>query len=366
MSTVHLARMDRTADDGCYETLLRRAGGEELFLTAQPQLGESLEHLLSRLVERIGPGIVEMTIINGGSQLATALRVLGDVPWPITWLDSEGVRPAPLAGVEIHAVRGPSVTSIRQQGRVVGCAWEDGVARHCVLGDLRDANTATSPTLQTQHVFDSMTAALASAELEFQHVYRTWFRNHHILSWYPDFNHVRTEFYQRLGVFEGVLPASTGISAANPFGAALVASLWAIQPKVSGVGAATVPSPLQDSACKYGSAFSRAVEVDLGDHRRLTISGTASIDATGRTVHRANAADQVYLTMEVVGAILRSRGMDWHDLTRGIAYFRDSAEMGTFARWCAAHGVSSPPVILSEHTVCREDLLFEIEVDACK
>lgn len=165
-------------------------------------------------------------------------------------------------------------------------------------------------------------------------------------------------------MFEGLLPASTGIGAGNPFGAALTAGLLAMDPKTPGIGAATVESPLQDSPRKYGSAFSRAVEVTLGDHRRVTISGTASIDQPGATVHVGDVAAQVDLTMRVVEAILHSRAMRWADVTRGLAYFRHGSDVAEYRRWEAVRGIGPLPVIAGTHTVCREDLLFEIEIDA--
>ena len=125
-----------------------------------------------------------------------------------------------------------------------------------------------------------------------------------------------------------------------------------------------IDSPLQGSATEYGSSFSRAVEVDLGDHRRLTISGTASIAPAGETVHVGDVTAQVELTMKVVRAILNSRGMDWAHVTRGVAYFRQPADMGSYLRWCQTNKVQNMPVIVTHHTVCRDDLLYEIEIDA--
>ena len=52
----------------------------------------------------------------------------------------------------------------------------------------------------------------------------------------------------------GSLPASTGISARNPAGSALVAGAWALQPLEAFARAAEIASPLQCPAPNYGSS----------------------------------------------------------------------------------------------------------------
>jgi enamine deaminase RidA (YjgF/YER057c/UK114 family) len=121
---------------------------------------------------------------------------------------------------------------------------------------------------------------------------------------------------------------------------------------------------LQSSARDYGSSFSRAVEVAMPDHRRLYVSGTASIDKEGRTVFLDDTRAQVRLTMEVVQAILQSRGMDWADVTRSLAYFKRAEDAPLLGTYCRDNTLAPFPVIVAENDVCRDDLLFEIEVDA--
>jgi enamine deaminase RidA (YjgF/YER057c/UK114 family) len=136
-----------------------------------------------------------------------------------------------------------------------------------------------------------------------------------------------------------------------------------MKPKHPDSRACVVASPLQDSACRYGSSFSRAVEVCRGALRHLTISGTASIGPDGKTMHVGDIHAQVDQTMRVVRAILNSRNMDWPDVVRGLVYYRHPADIGAYARWAASQGVVLPVIELN-HTVCRNDLLYEIEVDA--
>lgn len=371
MSLTSLARTERIVAEGLYQTHLVREADGELFATATPLAGEDLTAVLQRVgrcVRACEVRPVSMTVFAPLADCQRALaglsRLLGPVQWPITWLAPEDSRTGQGLGVELHAVSGVDVEPIHLHGRVVGSLWQSAAARHCELGDLRDALTEHTPAQQTQRVLEDITAALSHAGMMFRHVYRTWFRNRDILGWYREFNRVRTDYYTQLNIFSGLLPASTGIGAGSPFGAALTAGLLAMDSSAPGIGAATIESPMQDSARKYGSAFSRAVEVDLGDHRRVTISGTASIDRAGATVHAGDVTAQVDLTMQVVEALLQSRGMRWADVTRALAYFRRAGDVAAYRRWEVASGVGPLPVIVGTHTVCRDDLLYEIEVDA--
>jgi enamine deaminase RidA (YjgF/YER057c/UK114 family) len=195
-------------------------------------------------------------------------------------------------------------------------------------------------------------------------VVRTWFYLDRILDWYDAFNHVRTCFFAEQEVFDHLVPASTGVGGKNGGGAALVADAVAVQPKNDRIEIQAVPSPLQCPALEYGSSFSRAVELAAPDHRRLVISGTASIEPGGETVHVGDIGKQVALTMDVVQAILRSRSMDWGDVVRGVAYFKNGRDLPLYDTYCSSKGLPDFPFASVQGDICRDDLLFEIEVDA--
>jgi len=209
-----------------------------------------------------------------------------------------------------------------------------------------------------------MEQALSLAEMGFCHVVRTWLFLDDILSWYSDFNRVRTSFFTEHGVFDRLVPASTGIGGSNPAGAAIVAGVYAVKSEHPQVTVQAIASPLQCPALEYGSSFSRAVEVNMPDLRRLLISGTASIGPDGNTQHVGEVRAQTALTCEVIGAILESRDMAWEEVTRATAYVRHGEDAGVLAQFCSAAGMPDLPVIVADNVICRDDLLFELEVDA--
>jgi hypothetical protein len=56
--------------------------------------------------------------------------------------------------------------------------------------------------------------------------------------------------------------------------------------------------------------------------------------------------------------------MDWPDLSRGVAYFRDIADVAIFDKYCSEHGVPRGVLLETPAVVCRDDLLFELEANA--
>jgi len=346
----------------------------EFVVTHTPEGTETIEAFFARLAEslqRDAVTVLGMMIYGYVSAHPAAQRALratfGEVRWPITWVEGASCDGRPLAGAQVLAVRdGIRVERVVLGGHVVGTVWDDGAARHCLLGGLGPVAVTMDRPAQTQQVFATLDAALDLAGFALGDVVRTWFFNDDILAWYDAFNRVRSAFYAPVKFRTGTLPASTGVAGRNPAGAATAVAAWAVRPYGEAARVVDVPSPLQCPASAYGSAFSRAVEIDSAGVRRLLVSGTASIEPGGKTVWQGDVAKQIELTMEVVGAILRSRGMTFADVTRANAYCKQPKFFAAFRTWQAAHGAEALPAVPIHCDICRDDLLFEIELDAVR
>jgi enamine deaminase RidA (YjgF/YER057c/UK114 family) len=254
---------------------------------------------------------------------------------------------------------------VHWKGRRIGTHHENEEALYLMIDDLAPDELTASRAGQTLGLLETIAQVLESNGMGLSDLVRTWFHLDHILDWYDEFNRARNRFFEEHDVFRGLVPASTGIGCANHHGGALVAKALAIMPK-QGPPPAAVDSPMQCSALDYRSAFSRAVEVALPSHRQLYVSGTASIAPDGHTAHVGNVSAQIDLTLEVVAAILESRGFGWQDTTRAIAYVRHPADLETTASRLSNHPLENQPLLLMQADVCREDLLFELELDAAR
>lgn len=268
---------------------------------------------------------------------------------------------AGFGGLELVAAAGCPVS--RAGDECAGFVVEGPEARHLFLGGIVPADASATREAQTEAVFSRIGRALDAVGMAFPDVARTWFYNDRILDWYPGFNAVRTEYFRRHDIRR--MPASTGIGAPNPDGFALVAKALAVVPRRPGAGGVrTVRSPLQCDAFAYGSAFSRAVVVGDSRTRTLHISGTASISPGGESAHSGDTAAQIRLTMDVVREILREAAMDFSDTVRSVVYFRNPADIPLWSP--RRFGLDAAPSAILGCDVCRDDLLFEIELDAAR
>lgn len=118
------------------------------------------------------------------------------------------------------------------------------------------------------------------------------------------------------------------------------------------------------------SSFSRALRMDFGDYRVLLISGTASVDEEGKSVHIGDFRAQLWRTFRNITELLSAEDMTWHDIVRTSCYIRDISrdydefnEVRTaFYTWLGLDPLPASTGI--QATICREDLLVEIEAIA--
>jgi 2-iminobutanoate/2-iminopropanoate deaminase len=125
-----------------------------------------------------------------------------------------------------------------------------------------------------------------------------------------------------------------------------------------------------NEAYSYGSAFSRGLRIDLNGLSILLISGTASIDDRGDTVHVGDLRAQTRRTFSNITALLASEGATWKDIVRTTCYLRDierdykafNEERTAFYR---EQGLDPLPASTGIQAIlCRPDLLIEIEAIA--
>lgn len=357
---------------GLFVAGLSRSSVEELFVTSVMGKGEQLQELFEKAlatVRRKNATILAQDIFIPPSmknQVTPALsNACGGIDWPVTTILNATYSGAVPSATQIHAVAAQGgLRRIELDGQIVGSVFQDDFGRHCRLAGINSTDVSSSRTQQARRVFEKIEAALHEGGMEFSNVIRTWLWLDDILAWYGRFNKVRNDFFTERNVYDGLVPASTGMGGKNRVGAALIADAYAVQPRDESVQAFAVPSPLQCPALEYGSSFSRAVELKMPDHRRLFISGTASVGRDGKTVHLDDVPAQIGTTMKVVGAILESRRMNWTDVTRAVAYVKHAKDTPAFTDYWAQNSLDDLPVVIAENDICRDNLLFEIEVDA--
>jgi len=118
------------------------------------------------------------------------------------------------------------------------------------------------------------------------------------------------------------------------------------------------------------SSFSRGMRIDLNGLVVLLISGTASIDENGRSVHIGDFRAQVRRTFQNITCLLGSEGGTWKDIVRTTCYLRDierdyeafNEERTAFYK---EQGLNPFPASTGIQAIlCRPELLIEIEAIA--
>jgi enamine deaminase RidA (YjgF/YER057c/UK114 family) len=118
-------------------------------------------------------------------------------------------------------------------------------------------------------------------------------------------------------------------------------------------------------------SFSRGLRVPIGAGRvLLLLSGTASVDEHGATIHVGEFRAQLWRTLRNLTGLLESEGASWHDVIRTTCYLRDIerdyADFNDVRTWFyRALALDPMPASTAiQARICRSDLLVEIEAMA--
>lgn len=120
---------------------------------------------------------------------------------------------------------------------------------------------------------------------------------------------------------------------------------------------------------EYNKSFSRGLKIELGKVVILEISGTASVNERGKSVHIGDFSAQAKRTFDNLTALLESEGASWRDVVKTRCYLKNMKDYGKFNKyrnWFYKKQKLSlfPASICVEAGLCRPELLVEIEATA--
>ncbi len=314
--------------------------------------------------------------LNLADELIAAASACGFDFWPQpTYVEGQPCTGSGLAG--LHAITARSTgpreeTVIRSQGRVCGRIITGHEAEYLYLSDIARSVNDESKNFgdsETEAVFRIIEDRLDDSGWLFSDVCRTWFYLRDILDWYDDFNSSRNRVFDRLGLFseeaQKIIPASTGIEGRNHHGSWCTLDLLAIRSMAdSKVKVNRLANPKQNEAPDYGSAFSRGLKVTTDPNNYLLVSGTASIDDDGKTIHLDDFEHQTRQTIDTVEALLNQGGAGLEDIVQATAFIKNKEDMPAYQAIIAETPLKNIPIVSMIADVCRDDLLFELDATA--
>ena len=118
------------------------------------------------------------------------------------------------------------------------------------------------------------------------------------------------------------------------------------------------------------SSFSRGLRLDIKGITILLISGTASIDDQGRSIHLGDFCAQTKRTYENITKLLKAEGATWKDVVRTTCYLRDiERDYEAFneerTQFFQEQGLDPLPASTGIQAIlCRPELLIEMEAMA--
>ena len=118
------------------------------------------------------------------------------------------------------------------------------------------------------------------------------------------------------------------------------------------------------------SSFSRGLRLEFGNVIVILISGTASIDETGQSIHIGDFRAQCRRTFSNIQALLEQECATWKDVVRTSCFLRDierdyEAFNDERTRFYTAQSLHPLPASIGIQAIlCRPELLVEIEAMA--
>ncbi len=354
----------------------------------------------------VGDGVPTGTIADATRSIARHLedtgsvllheRLYGDLEWadrmldsrfqegrklgltespPPTFVEGRSCGSAPFAGLHAISVRPVPPNQgelIHRQGHIAGRMVEGRDAHYLYLSDVARFAPESSrqrPGVETGAAFEVAFEILESRGWRFGDVCRTWFYLRDILDWYDEFNDVRNERFEKIGLFnsdlKAMIPASTGILGSNPRVGWCTMDLLAVREAGAGpIGIQRLANPFQNEAPEYGSAFSRGLALTMGRSRYVLVSGTASIDNAGKSIHLGDFERQTHQTLDTIEALLSQGEASWADVCQATAFIKRPEDVPAYQRLIRDRGLQDLPIVCTIADVCREDLLFELDCTA--
>lgn len=295
-----------------------------------------------------------------------------DVRTPPAYIEGAPTWGEGVAGVIIHAVStlDPMWTIVDGSQPCGNGFHKDGATYLMLQGVGSTEPSHAEPAVQAALAIERIERILRENGASFRNVARTWFYLANILEWYGEFNKVRNEKYNALGLLPSpqnrslMLPASTGIRADNLVGSACAVDVLAIVPSADNLpNIRQLTNPGQKDAFRYGSAFSRGAHISDPERGIIELSGTAAIDEFGNSLYPDDIRAQIGCTFDKIEVLLEQHGAKLTDIGAATVFVKQPEYAELFWRMARERGLDDFPAVCVVADICRDELLFEIDAE---
>jgi len=363
------------------------AGEGQVFLVAsvfgEEEASRAARDAYSRIAEalsRRSMTIVHERIFGSLGAEAIVLRERKDALFmqqvpsggPITYIAADPPWGEGFSGVIIRAVSSKDtddVWTIMDDDVPCGRGWRRSGVTYLQLQNIQEQGGSRPD--QVRGILESAEGILRRNGATYKDVARTWFYLSDILDWYPEFNEARNRKYAEFGIMPGLgdgrllFPASTGVGADAPSGAAASMDLLAVvSSDETKLPVRKLTNQGQLDAFRYGAAFSRGAVIEENDVKLIEVSGTAAIDEHGVSLYPGDIRSQIDCTLDKIAMLLGQEGAGLADICAATVFVKRPEYAEVFRQVAADRGLADLPAVCVVADVCREELLFEIDAEA--
>lgn len=291
---------------------------------------------------------------------------------PVLYLQGDSCKEGQLAGISVLGVKNKEDFSeyikaeyIEKEDRTAGTILKYEQTEELYLMALTgDAEYRGTGSFQKEmdSLYENVVHMVEQHGFTQREIYRTYFYLKDLLIDYASFNKSREKYFNENFDDISWYPASTCIMGNSIFHDRAVSNIWAIK-STNPDCVQVMHSTRQCEAFDYKKLFSRGVCL-TDRNRRCYISGTASIGESGDTLFIDDYQKQIDQTLSCVENLLRSVNMSFDNIVSCHAYMKRK-EYEKYVIEKLEKVSSEPfPVVCVIADVCRDNLLFEMDVVA--
>jgi len=292
---------------------------------------------------------------------------------PALYLEGLPIYDAPMSGIQIFALQPNDLINIAyiNMSDSVGITLITGAtdALHILL----NTEPVVDKDIEYRDLFKNVKHAISNNNYLVTDIARTWIYLNNINNYYENFNQARRDFFNYVeidySVNSSALPASTCVGGRGNNSSSCM-QILCVNKKDDNLAVTRVYNDLQNEAegdqYKFKSTFSRGLILERKNVVELQISGTASINKSGETIHVNDPYKQIEYTLKNIENILKKANMDFEDLCVSTCFFKEPQYYAFYKELKKKLKIENIPCNHMVGDICRTDLLFEFDGIAVK
>lgn len=302
----------------------------------------NLYEMVSDQLYEIQASVITATLIGDRSAIKivkkASKKVFDEINWPVLWIgDQENTK---FSGNFI-AVSGVNMKTFCGNGFTTKY-FETPNTKYCYVGEVVYNSLQASEDVNTL-----ICKALNLVEVSTESIVRTW-------NYFESEMLNTANWKNMLKYSSNQNSVNTIIGSANQYKKAGITSVLAVQQK---------EKPLKIDFTIDRSNEKHTIQIVDENSKTLFISGVAECMHNDNVSLIDNIEFEIKQCIAKIEEILLVKKSTWHDLFRGVAYFRNLNDASVFKKICKEKKIPLSPIVLVQVNYIQNKLRFDLETD---